>query len=88
MKVERRTDDTPGFVWPTFTDRAQPQDTLDAAIAEMLDTLKEIGRRLDALEAKREAAQKAKYLAALRAHLDERFTRADFFDDRTRRFTP
>ncbi len=52
----------------------------------MLAALERMGRRLAELEAKHEAAQRAEHFAKLKAELDRRTRRADFFDYRADRF--
>jgi len=82
MTIEQRHDRD---LVPVTESQEQRQHTLDAAIADMLRAVEGMGRRLAELEAKHEAAQKARHFAALEAHLDQRTRRADFFDDRAGR---
>jgi len=84
MAVEEQRHDND--LWPVAETQGQRQRTLDAAIADMLAAVEGMGRRLDALLVKHEAAQQARHFAALEAHLDQRTRRADFFDDRAGRF--
>ena len=76
MTIEYRRDAELTFVGDTAE---QKQRTIDAAVAEALESLQNLEQKLDALEAKYEATEKAKYFNALRRHLDERCSRADFF---------
>lgn len=84
MTVERRdadavlVQDTP----------ASERRTIDAAVAEMLRAVEGIGRRLDELLVKHEAAKRAAHFAELEAHLERRTRRADFSDARARGFRP
>jgi hypothetical protein len=82
MTIEQRHDRD---LAPVTETQEQRQRTLDAAIAEMLRAVEGIGRRLDELLVKHEAAQKAQYFAELEAQLDQRTRRADFFGDRAGR---
>ena len=83
MTIEQRHDRDLAQITET---QEQRQRTLDAAIGDMLRAVEGMGRRLDELQVKHEAAQKARHFAALAAHLDRRCTRADFFDARAGRF--
>ena len=60
--------------------------TLDTAISKILADLGRMTDRLAELEAKHVAAQRAEHFAKLKADLDQRTRRADFFDARTGRF--
>jgi hypothetical protein len=81
--IEQRHDNDLHRVGETEDQRRR---TIDAVVASMLAALGRMGRRLDAIEAKHEAAQQARHFAALEAHLDRRCTRADFLDERAGRF--
>ncbi|MDH3201594.1 MAG: hypothetical protein OEM15_11940 [Myxococcales bacterium] len=82
MNIEQRHDNDLSQIAET---QEQRQRTLDAAIGDMLRAVEGIGRRLDELLVKHEAAQKAQHFAELEAHLNQRTRRADFFDDRAGR---
>lgn len=85
MTIEQRHDNDLCRVAET---QVQRRRTIDAAVAPMLAALGRMTDRLDGIEAKHEAAQRARHFRELAADLDRRTRRADFFDARARGFRP